>query len=424
MRAGATTRLPKHARRAVATLVLGVAVSLAFGVTTAFAGPGVAITLGSTSGQVVIGGAQIAAAADTGPTAYTIRDRPGGPATTKTLRGLTIGGLLRLVNIDPATIDYISVVRADGSLLVLRSADITSPPFPEGPALVTNEGGLTRFLRPVRSADGTSDDVESAPGTPLEMNISGGTLLPVKASASPTRVKVGQSVTFTAKVPYPPPGANLVYIWDFGDGTRGLGARVTHQYQTSGDLQAQIKVQGSGGSTAQCASVCGGVAAVGVTVTGRARGSSTPQGVPNSGGSSTNVGGTGTGGSGTGGSGTGSASANGGSSTQGSQPARPAKPAKPQPVRIQRPVARDRFSTNPTSEAGKTIVQGVLLAGSGAVLPGGLPQGKAAGSPKPETGTPGTANGSSAAGAGFVLALGLVWAGALRERRRVRLRLA
>jgi PKD domain len=419
MRAGATTRSRTLARRAVATLVLGVAVSLAFGAPSAFAGPGVAITLGSTSGQVVIGGAQIAAAADTGPTSYTIRDRPGGPETTKTLRGLTIAGLLRLVNIDPATIDYVSVVRADGSLLVLRSADITNPPFPEGPALVTNEGGLTRFLRPVRSADGTSDDVESAPGTPLEMNISGGTLLPVKASASPTRVKVGQSVTFTAKVPYPPPGANLVYIWDFGDGTRGLGARVTHQYQTSGDLQAQIKVQGSGGSTAQCASVCGGVAAVSVTVTGRARGSSTPQGLPNGGGSSTNVGGTGTGGTGTG-----SGSGDGGSSTQGSQPAAPAKPAKPQPVRVQRPVARDRFSTNPTSGAGKAIVQGVLLAGSGAVLPGGLPQGKAAGSPKPETGTPGTSNGGSAAGAGFVLALGLVWAGALRERRRVRLRLA
>lgn len=421
MRAGSATN-PLHglARRAAAALALGILALLGFGASSALAGPGIALTQGAHSTQTLISGAQIAAAADTGPSTYTIRDSAGGPATTKTLKGLSIRGLLSLAGIDPGTIDYVSVVRADGSLLVLRAADINNPPFPEGPALVTNEGDVTRFLRPVRSAGGTSDDVESVPGTPLEMNISGGTLLPVKATASPTHTKVGHTVTFTANVPYPPPGATLVYVWDFGDGTRGIGAQITHQYQTSGDLQAQVKVQGSGGTTAQCASVCGGVTSVAVTISGRTR-DGTPQGAPNSGGSSTNVGGTGTGGTGTG---TGTGSGNGGTSAAGSKPARPAKPSKPQPVRIQRPEPSERFSNDPASGAGKTIVQGVLLSGRGAAVAGGLPQSKAGGSPKPQTGTPGTADGGSTVGGGAMLAFGLVGAGALRERRRVRLRLA
>jgi hypothetical protein len=73
---------------------------------------------------------------------------------------------------------------------------------------------------------------------------------------------------------------------------------------------------------------------------------------------------------------------------------------------------------------GKTVVEGVLLAGSGAPLEGGLPQGKPAGSPKPAKGVPGTASNPSQIAMSLALALAIISMGALRERRRVRLRVA
>lgn len=421
MRVGTRATLGATARRLLAALAASLVALLAGGAATALAGPGVAITQGANNPQQVITGAQIAAAADSGPTSYTVRDRIGGPAKTLTLRGLSIRGLLALAGIDPGTVDYITVVRADGSLLLLRGADINDPPFPEGPALVTNEGETTRFLRPARAAGGTTDDVTSVPGTPLEMNVSGGTLLSVKATASPTRVRIGRSVTLHASVRFPPAGANLVYIWDFGDGTRGIGATITHTYQVSGDLQAQIKVQGSGGSTPQCAQVCGGVDAVDVTVTGRVRGPDVPQGLPTGSGTSSNLGGTGSGGSGTG---PGSGSGSGGSAAGTS----PLPPSERKPKRIERQATRpephERFSTNPRSGVGKTIISGVLLAGAGAAVENGLPQPKASGSPRAAKGTPGTAGNGVQVPGSVLFAFAVVWVGALRERRRVRLRLA
>jgi hypothetical protein len=426
MRAGPGSRpqtSARHAaRRAVATLALSLLALLGAGTASALAGPGVVITQGAAGTEQVISGAQIAGAADTGAHSYTIRDRIGGPSQTLSLSGLSIRGLLALAGIDAGTVDYVSVVRADGSVLVLQGSDIRSPPFPDGPALVTNEGSTTRFLRPARSAGGTADNVTSAPGTPIEMTVSGGSLLAVEATASPSTVPVGKPVTLRARVKRAPAGAQLTYVWDFGDGTRGFGASITHTYQVSGDLQAQVKVQGSGGATPQCASVCSGVEAVDVTVTGKVRGPKQQQGLPTGSGNSGDLGGTGNGGTGTGpgsGDGTGG-TANGTSSEPASQ--RPPKNVRPQ--RATRPESHERFSADPNSGAGKTIISGTLLEGSGSVINSSLPQPKASGSPKAAKGTPGTSGSGISVPGSMLLAAGVMWAGALRERRRVRLRLA
>ena len=172
---------------------------------------------------------------------------------------------------------------------------------------------------------------------------------------------VGKPVTLHARVKRPPPGAQLTYVWDFGDGTRGFGASITHTYQVSGDLQAQVKVQGSGGATPQCASVCSGVEAVDVTVTGKVRGPNQQQGLPTGSGNSSDLGGTGDGGTGTGpgsGDGTGG-TANGTSSVPAAE--RPPKNIRPQ--RATRPESHERFSADPTSGEGKTIISGTLLDG-------------------------------------------------------------
>jgi len=66
----------------------------------------------------------------------------------------------------------------------------------------------------------------------------------------------------------------------------------------------------------------------------------------------------------------------------------------------------------------------VLLAGAGTPLEGPLSKGESGGSPKAAKGTPGTVGSPSRLGAGLALALAIVSMGALREQRRVKLRVA
>jgi hypothetical protein len=374
-------------RRAAVAATLGVVALLVAGPASARAGPGVTLRQGSQPPRLVSGG-QIG-------------------------RGVSIRGLLQLAGFNPGAVRFVQVVGDGGKVLTVLTTELDS-------ALVSDDGANTTFTRQARSGQGAADTVVSAPSTPIEMTVDGGSLLSVRASGSPTAVKVGQSITFTSSVRFAPPGAQLSYVWDFGDGTSGAGAQVTHRYTVSGDLQAQIKVQGANGTTAQCATVCGGVASVDVQVQGRERRPEQPRGLPQGSGNSPSLGGTGTG-TGTG-SGTGSGSASGTGGGSGNAPRRPRK--KPPALRAQRPEPHSPFSSNPASGAGRTIVQGVLLAGAGAPIAGGLPPGKAAGGQQPARGVTGTVQSSSQIGGSLALALAIVSLGALRERRSVRLRVA
>jgi hypothetical protein len=365
-------------RRALATLALSVVALLGAGSASALAGPGVSLRQGS-SAPVLVPGSQI-----------------GG--------GLSIRGLLQVAGFNPGAVRFVQVLDDDGSVLTLRGAEFDS-------ASVRDEGADTRFVR-------GPDVVVSAPNTPLEMTVDGNSLLSVRLNASATSVATGESITFSASVRFPPPGAQLSYTWDFGDGSIGAGAQVTHQFNVSGDLLVRVEVNGFGGSTSLCATTCGGTEDVRVQITGKERSPDQPQGTPQGGGDSTNLGGTGTGGTG---SGTGAGGA-------GEDPLFAAPPAPPRrkapPRKPQRPEPHSRFSSDEASGEGKVVVQGVLLAGSGAPLEGGLSQGRPAGSPKPAKGVPGTASDPSQIAMSLALALGIISLGALRERRRVRLRVA
>jgi hypothetical protein len=374
-------------RRAAVAAVLGV-VLLGAAPAVALAGPGVTLRQGSDPSRLVTG--------------------------TQIGRGMSIRGLLRLAGFNPGAVRFVQVVGDGGNVITVLSADMDS-------AYVSDDGANTRFVRPGRSGQGRRDDVVSAPNTPIEMTVDGGSLLSVRLNASPTRVKVGQSITFSASVRFPPPGAQLSYVWNFGDGTRDTGTQVTHPFSVSGDLQVQVEVRGSDGSTAQCATLCGGVASVDVHIEGRERRPDQPRGLPQGGGSSPSLGGTGSGGTGTG-TGTGSGGAGGSAGGSATTPQRARK--KPPPLRAQRPEPHSPFSSNPASGAGKTVVQGVLLAGAGASIEGGLPAGKAAGGAEPAQGVTGTVENPSQIGGSLALALAIVSLGALRERRSVRLRVA
>jgi hypothetical protein len=404
------------ARRVVASFALSLAVLLAGGAASARAGPGVTIRQGAGSATTSISGGQIAGAANAGGT-YTLRERPGDPGERVSLRGVSIRGLLELAGFNAGAVRFVQVVGADGGVITITGPEINNPPFPEGPAIVTDEGANTRFVKPARSSGGTSESVLSVPGTPLEMTVEGGSLLSIRASASPTTVKTGQTITFRASVRFPPAGASFTYTWDFDDGTSGSGATVTHTYNSSGNLEPRVTVHGSGGSTAQCASVCEGTETVDVTITGKERNG--PLGTSDGGGGAASLGGTGTGGTG---SGTGSG---GGGTDDTAFGAYPPQPKHKAPERAkQRPQPHSRFSTDPQSGAGKTVVQGVLLAGSGKTIDSPLSKGSPAGNPKPRKGEAGVPSDPSRVGFAVGLALAIMWLGALQERRRVRLRVA
>lgn len=365
------------ARRLGTAALLAVATLLCAGAATAHAGPGVTIKQGANSPTRLISGAQIAASG-----------------------GLSLRGLLSLAGYNPGAVRYVQVVGGDGSVITVNNAEL-------GSATVTDDGTTTRF------AKGGATQVESVPGTPLEMTVGGNSLLSVRASASPTTVKVGQTVSFEASVRFRPP-ASYTYTWDFGDGSSASGASVSHRYQASGDITVRVTVRGTGGSTAQCASECEGTQTVDVTVTGQTRDGDL--GTPQGGGGASSLGGTGTGGTGSGPGGGGGGTDPLGTGTS--------APLQPRPTRAERPEPRSPFSSDPDSGVGKTIVQGVLLAGQGEAITESLRRGAEAGSPRPQQGTAGIASDPSQVAGAVAFALALMTLGALRERRRVRLRVA
>jgi hypothetical protein len=401
-------------RRLLAAVVGAFAAILCGGPATALAGPGVLMRQGSTGEQIAVSGAQISQGANSGPTTYTVRENPGDPPRQITLRGMTMARLLDEAGFNPRTVKYVIVVGDEGPNIT-----VTSPEILGGTAIVADSGAATRFFRPARGAGGTSDLVESAPGVPLEMTVNGGSLLSVRATATPTNVRAGESVRFQASIRFKPPGANYTYTWDFGDGDIGNGASVTHTFKTSGVFPVSVNVQGSGGYTADCSTICGGTQNVQVTVTGEVRDPDEAAGAPGGSGTTGGLGGTGQGGTGTGsGTGDGFGDATGATGTV-------RKPAKePPPLKAVRPDPDSPFSSDPESGAGKTVVQGVLLAGPGAKTEVTLPDGTAGGSPKAAKGVPGVVENPSQLGLALAVALTIVLLGALQERRRVRLRVA
>jgi len=411
-------------------------------------GPGVTVFTRESPQPLTLSGDEIASSGDVRGRTYTVRRSPGGAGTRLRLTGLSIRSLLLRAGADPDRVRFVSVVRANGSLAVLNRADLRDPPpFPEGPALVADDGSTTHFLRPVRGRRGTNaaDHVVTSNAGPLEITVNGGSLLAVSASASRRRVKPGKSVTFSARVRFPPPGARITYHWDFGDGTTATGQRVTHSFAIEADQQVQVSARATGGSSSACSTICGGVDTVAVRVGNPRRGPQAPGGSAGSGAGNPQApgSGTGTGAGGVGGSGGGNTpGATGEAEVQAVlrrlQQQRERQRAREQAaVRRRREAARRRAAAarrparvapERASEPFGPVVTGVLLAGQGTTFAGRLPSRAAAqpaGSPRAQQAARGA---PQADGAPLPLTAGLALLvasmGALQERRRVRLRIA
>jgi hypothetical protein len=376
-------------------LLLAVALLLA-AAPAAMAGPG--ITFYPKAGPVLeVSGGEISSIANTASRTYTLPPESERAGQKVTLRGVSIGALVARSG---QSAQRVQVVKRNGGSVAVTPANFAT-------ALIADSGSTTYYIR---SSGGVVTDFIETSDVPLEVSVDGGDLV-VKAKADRKRVKVGEPVTFEATVSGGKPGVGYSFEWDFGEGPVS-GKRVSYSPDLPGVLFAQVEVRDPDPG---CTLRCSGTEQVQVdvgeapkrpkdTLPGGANG--TPGGAGSSGG---------TGGGGTGGSGGGGGSG-AGTATGGEKPAADGAPkpeAKPEPK-----------PPPPPPKPFGTTISGVLINDTGTTarkLPGGKPAGG-------EQGVRAIRGGEAASGfplgAGGALALAIMWVGALRERRGVRLRVA
>ena len=373
-------------------LLLTAGLLLGPGAAAAYAGPGITFRP-KNAPPLVLPGGQLRGIANLPARTYTLPPDSSTPGKKVTLAGVSIGSLLARGGISA---DRVQVVKKNGGSYVVTPAHF-------GSAFVADSGSTTYFIR---SQGGILAEFTETTDVPLEVSVDGGDLA-IRVTRSRKKIKVGESVTFGAQVRFGAPGTTYSYTWDYGEGPVN-GARVTATAKIPGILFAQVEVRDNDPT---CTVRCGGTEQIQVEVGDvpeqpEAPSAGGPNGTAGGGGSSG-----GTGGGGSGGSGGGSGSA---TSTGGEDPSATAKPEpKPEP----------KPPPPPPKPFGETI-SGVLINDTGATvekLPGGEPAGGAEGVRAVRGGE--TA-GAFPIGLGGLLALALMWVGALRERRSVRLRVA
>jgi hypothetical protein len=332
------------------------------------AGPGVSLTV-NTQPEIRIAGARFAG-------------------------GMTIRRLLLEHNVDPESVTFINVTDEDSGQIALQKGDFG--------AVISDNGTETRFVGGGARVRATRSD------GPIQISVNGGDIK-VEASVSRDRIEAGETVTFSVSVQFKPPGAQLRYSWDFGDGTfkNGLASTsISHRYKLPGPHPARVTVSGLGGSTGRCATSCIGTDDVNVTV---GEPPEQPPAPPGGGGTDPNGTGTGSGtGSGQGGSGgTGSGT---GTDPDGTSQSPAAATPKPKPKPKPKPFG--------------VTISGVLINDPGTTV-NKLSQGSAAGAPRGRRQS-GDDNGDFGIEIPLsgLLAMAFISLGALRERRGVKLRLA
>ena len=383
--------------RAIRGALLGAFALLLAAPPAATAGPG--ITFYPKAGPVLqLSGGQIASIANTAARTYTLPPDSEQAGKKVTLRGISIGALVARSG---QSAQRVQVVKENGGSVGVTPANFAT-------ALIADSGATTYYIR---SSGGMVIEFIETSDVPLEVSVDGGDLV-VKATANRKKVKAGESVTFQASVSGGKPGVAYTIEWDFGEGPVN-GKRVSYSPDLAGVLFAQVEVRDPDPG---CTMRCNGTDQVQVDV-GEAP--EQPEdvtaggadGTPGGAGSSGGTGGGGSGGTG-GGSGSGAGTATGGEDPDAvDEPAADPEP-KPEP------------EPPPPPKPFGTTISGVLIDDTGTTarkLPGGRPAGA-------EEGVRAVRGGETAGafplGAGGLLALLVMWVGALRERRAVKLRVA
>jgi len=186
-------------------------------------------------------------------TNYPLQSTSQSPNAHPVSNAISINALLKLAGVNPATVGFTNVVRpSNGTWSTLNTADLSdqTTTFINGlKPIVWINGTETDYMRPQRTPTDAniSDFIVADSGAPIDLYVHSGPLLDVTASATPTTVTTGQSVTFAAQVPnYTAADGALTYNWSFQDGTTASGASVTHRFTSIGTYSPTVTVQGAG----------------------------------------------------------------------------------------------------------------------------------------------------------------------------------
>ncbi|HEV2776496.1 MAG TPA: PKD domain-containing protein [Solirubrobacteraceae bacterium] len=373
------------------TLLLAVGLVLGPAVAVAQAGPGITFRP-KEAPPLVLSGGQLSGIANLPARTYTLPPDSSQPGRKVSLRGVSIASLLGRGGISA---QRVQVVKKNGGSTVVTPANF-------GTAFLADAGGTTYFIR---SQGGMMVEFIETNDVPLEVSVDGGDLA-ITVTRSRKKIKVGESVTFAARIRAGgAPNTSYTYTWDYGEGPV-VGRRVTATAKDPGTLFAQVDVRDNDPT---CTIRCGGTETIEVEVGDVPEQPEAPtaggaNGSPGGGGSAG-----GTGGGGTGGSGGGAGSGTGTGGEEPSATAKPERESEPPPP--------------PAKPFGETI-SGLIINDPGTTaqkLPGGKPAGAAEGTRAVRGGE---IDGAFPIGLGGLLALAVMWIGALRERRGVRLRVA
>jgi hypothetical protein len=247
--------------RGAAILLAGV-VALAVGPPIAVADNGIQLTIKGGAGRPVTR-AQLEAVRDVDP--VTTTSHPVGGTEDVILRGGTSAlALAELVHIPPAALSAtgpaMTVTLAGETPVTLGKDEIENGltgerRSPAGPRSATFDAGysdVVRFFKPLASPGGNTFGFDPPIGRDLQVDINTtGDLIDVTVDAD-ERIEPGDRVIFSATANPAPSGADVVYEWDFGDGsalqqTTGLGSQ--HVYAAKGTFEARLTVTTSGGSS-------------------------------------------------------------------------------------------------------------------------------------------------------------------------------
>jgi PKD repeat protein len=169
---------------------------------------------------------------------------------------LSMHGLLAASGLDVSDNQlHTAVVRNDGTWATLATAELQDPVAPGvfyGPSqlpAVYSTGNGVGYVRPLRSADDANQQDIFTPNdqsSPLNVYVFTGPTLTVKASASQrNKVKLGQSVRFSATVTGSSDPTSLQYSWSFGDGQTASAPSPSHAFTAAGTYSVLLKVVGS-----------------------------------------------------------------------------------------------------------------------------------------------------------------------------------
>lgn len=166
-----------------------------------------------------------------------------GQTTSKQIRGISIRALLAAVSADP-TYSAVTIARPGGGSVRISRTQIEASGLSP---VVYQDGGLSTFVRPAYAADDrNAGDVISA--SPLVITQVDGTDYGLKAKASKSTAKAGQSLKFSAQATGAA-GQKLIFTWNFNDGKTAQGAEVSHKFKKRGYYRVLVSVRGEGESS-------------------------------------------------------------------------------------------------------------------------------------------------------------------------------